>query len=451
MAIDPNKDYSLTGAQIEDLAGIVNSKANCSSLAGVAFSGSYNDLSDIPEDGVTIYSDYDPWSTPENWTYQTYYRDAAMQEPLTDAEIFALEGQKVTLFLDPGGDSKYILPVTAFYHDDDHTDMMMLFIVNTGGGLPYFYIYVSTRNDASTTLVQTSVVPAVMRGATASAPGAPGVAPMPARGAQEKILRGDATWTDDYVTRTTSQNNITGEKTFVGDKRIKFKGSSASSKMGFTCYDNANKEVGFLEATNTSGVKSNILGIWDTESGNTPNRLGFQYKKQGDSKGYNVIVPPKYPLNNTNTDLYIPLGISVGSNTVLPNNTGIVDISSILPSGGGMTLVYMDPGFPQNGGTATFYSDDLLTEEISAEMLFQLCAAGVVKVKPNNGSDIRYFTITSSEKHGQEGYSFYTGPYPHDVGRGRYFTLASFNYTNSEEDDNTEATVRFSQDVPPLS
>lgn len=48
MAIDDNTSYELTGAQVKDLASKIKAKADSSSLATVAASGSYNDLSDKP-------------------------------------------------------------------------------------------------------------------------------------------------------------------------------------------------------------------------------------------------------------------------------------------------------------------------------------------------------------------------------------------------------------------
>lgn len=48
MAIDDNTSYELTGSQIKDLTTKIKSKADSSSLAPVATSGSYNDLSDKP-------------------------------------------------------------------------------------------------------------------------------------------------------------------------------------------------------------------------------------------------------------------------------------------------------------------------------------------------------------------------------------------------------------------
>ena len=48
MAIDDNTSYELTGAQIKDLTAKIKSKADSSSLAAVATSGDYNDLTNLP-------------------------------------------------------------------------------------------------------------------------------------------------------------------------------------------------------------------------------------------------------------------------------------------------------------------------------------------------------------------------------------------------------------------
>lgn len=48
MAIDDNTSYELTGAQVKDLASKINAKADTSSLATVATSGAYSDLTGTP-------------------------------------------------------------------------------------------------------------------------------------------------------------------------------------------------------------------------------------------------------------------------------------------------------------------------------------------------------------------------------------------------------------------
>lgn len=48
MAINDNDDYTLTGAQVKDLASRINAKEDSADLATVAETGSYNDLTDKP-------------------------------------------------------------------------------------------------------------------------------------------------------------------------------------------------------------------------------------------------------------------------------------------------------------------------------------------------------------------------------------------------------------------
>jgi len=48
MAIDDNTSYELTGAQVKDLANKIKAKADSSSLATIATTGNYNDLTNQP-------------------------------------------------------------------------------------------------------------------------------------------------------------------------------------------------------------------------------------------------------------------------------------------------------------------------------------------------------------------------------------------------------------------
>lgn len=178
----------------------------------------------------------------------------------------------------------------------------------------------------------------------------PGTDPDPDTYTWEEIAVGNL---GDYVTRTTDQNNITGEKTFVGNKRIKFKGSSSTTKLGFTCYDNTNKEVAFLEATGTgAGEKTNFLGIYDnTATTDHNNYLGFQYfnnkpVSSGGAVQYNLVVPPDYRgVSGVTQYAYIPIEFTDGTSTVKAGVSGVVDISSLIPAGGStITMTSSDPG-----------------------------------------------------------------------------------------------------------
>lgn len=138
----------------------------------------------------------------------------------------------------------------------------------------------------------------------------------------------------NYVTTDTDQD-ITGVKTFVGDKRLKFKATNSNSKMGFTAFDSSNREVGYLEAQGNGNASHKCrLGVYDTNSGNYDNVLGFEYYKAKGSDNtlhrYNLLCPPLYP-STTDQSFYIPMAITDGSSTVVADNKGSVDISTLLP------------------------------------------------------------------------------------------------------------------------
>ena len=137
--------------------------------------------------------------------------------------------------------------------------------------------------------------------------------------------------TTNMVTTNTNQD-ITGEKTFVGTKRIKFKQSYSDDRLGFTGYDANGTELGYLEMTKrdrdfTGNPTSNILGYWSSLN-SSPNpsadvMLGFKYftkDSDGNTRNYRLVVPPRY--NETSVTRYIP--ISVNGNTA--DNTGNINV-----------------------------------------------------------------------------------------------------------------------------
>lgn len=135
----------------------------------------------------------------------------------------------------------------------------------------------------------------------------------------------------NMVTTDTNQD-ITGEKTFVGTKRIKFKQSSQEDRLGFTGFDADGTEIGYLEMSKrdrdfTGSPISNMLGYWSSVN-SAPNpssdvMLGFKYytkDSDGNRRDYRLVVPPRY--NEVNATRYIP--ISVNGNTA--DNTGNINV-----------------------------------------------------------------------------------------------------------------------------
>lgn len=146
---------------------------------------------------------------------------------------------------------------------------------------------------------------------------------------------------NNYVTTNTDQN-ITGTKTFVGQKKIGFKQSASNNKLGFTLYDNNNVEKGYLEfnpSNTVDGVPLMTLGNYATASGGLTH-VGFRKYSNisGASGAYNLLAPlvskakSPFSLTTTYTNFYLPLGFTNGTTTVKTANTGMVDLSPILPT-----------------------------------------------------------------------------------------------------------------------
>lgn len=140
---------------------------------------------------------------------------------------------------------------------------------------------------------------------------------------------------ENYVTTDTSQD-ITGEKTFVGQKRIKFKALDSNTKLGFTAFDSQNREIGYLEGQgNGNSTHKFRLGVYDTNSSLYDNSLGFEYYKVKGSDNathrYNLLCPSLYD-STTTQDFYIPIDISNGDIKVRAGADGVINISTLLPS-----------------------------------------------------------------------------------------------------------------------
>ena len=106
----------------------------------------------------------------------------------------------------------------------------------------------------------------------------------------------------NYVTTDTVQN-LTGEKTFVGSKKLKLKQSTSSDKLGFTLYDNSNNEKGYLEYNPTDDAL--YLGRYGA---NGVDNLGFLSQLPGSSAKHKVLVPNTY--RNGDTTDYIVTSIN---------------------------------------------------------------------------------------------------------------------------------------------
>lgn len=145
----------------------------------------------------------------------------------------------------------------------------------------------------------------------------------------------------NMVTTNTDQN-ITGTKTFVGQKKIGFKQSSSSDKLGFTLYNNSGTEKGYLEFNPSNTVDSvplMTLGNYASASAGLTH-VGFRKYSSvsGASGAYNLLAPlisdarTPFNLTTTYTNFYLPLGVTNGTITVTTAKTGLLDISTLLPT-----------------------------------------------------------------------------------------------------------------------
>lgn len=140
-----------------------------------------------------------------------------------------------------------------------------------------------------------------------------------------------------YVDLTSNQD-ITGTKTYIGQKKIGFKQSSSSDKLGFTLYNNSGTEKGYLEYNPSNTVDSvplMTLGNYASASAGLTH-VGFRKYSNvsGASGAYNLLAPlvsdakTPFSLTTTYTNFYLPLGFTDGNTTVKTAKTGLVDISS---------------------------------------------------------------------------------------------------------------------------
>ena len=141
------------------------------------------------------------------------------------------------------------------------------------------------------------------------------------------------------VTLNTDQN-ITGIKTFVGDKRIAFKQASSSNNntLGFTAYKYNNIEYGNLQiaSRNVGGVTSDYVTLGNFSGNLTKAKIGFRIQPNSSNSSYNFIMPygdsNQFENNGYTTyqDTTIPCAFTDGQMKINADSTGLVDFSDII-------------------------------------------------------------------------------------------------------------------------
>lgn len=147
---------------------------------------------------------------------------------------------------------------------------------------------------------------------------------------------------DESVTLTGEQS-ITGVKTFLGSKLLKFKQKITADKLGFTFYDNQGKEVGNFEYDNKNNFRLLALGnYYSAANQEIEGYVGFKVYNKSALSAYRLLCPlagnakNSIPsLTDTYTNFYMPLVFVNGAASVTADNTGKVDLSTLIGSGGG--------------------------------------------------------------------------------------------------------------------
>ena len=211
MAIDDNTSYELTGYQVKDLASKIRAKADSNSLASVATSGLYSDLTGAPtiptvyngtltiqQNGTTLGTFSANQDTNETinitggggvittlyWDGQSLYKDALFQTLATGQDVDDAFTNGV-LKISDGSAKTYLgtgYNVTSF-------------IAITSAD-SYNGIHLVLFEDNMTSWDSTRVRFHDFFGATSSTAGTHGFVPAPAAGDEGKVLHGDGTWKD---------------------------------------------------------------------------------------------------------------------------------------------------------------------------------------------------------------------------------------------------------------
>ena len=123
--------------------------------------------------------------------------------------------------------------------------------------------------------------------------------------------------TSKMVTVDTAQD-ISGRKTFLGEKAIYFKQSSNTDKLGFTLYNSSNTELAALEyRPNTVDGKA-LLAL---NSKGDAAYIGFRY--WGNNINYVL------PQGLTQGNYYMPIKFANGASTATASSAGTVDLSGL--------------------------------------------------------------------------------------------------------------------------
>ena len=189
----------------------------------------------------------------------------------------------------------------------------------------------------------------------------------------------------NYVTTDTAQD-ISGRKTFLGEKAIYFKQQATSNKLGFTLYNPSNTELGALEYRPNTISGSALLNLNCPQT--TGGYVGFRY---WGTPAVNIVAPKVATAGN----YFIPTHITDGNTTVTASNTGTVNISTLLPDVSNFvtnsSLATTLESYAETSDIPTAISD--LTDDTST---YPIDKAKSVKDQ-RDSSSLKYWTGTKAQ------------------------------------------------------
>ena len=324
MAIDDNTSYELTGYQVKDLAQKIRAKADSSSLASVATSGLYSDLTGAP----TIPTVYNGTLTIQQngTTLGTFSANQDTNETInitggggTSATIFYLDDDfglaphictdsghttyatatDINNALDAGpviiSDGSYCAEITAFNKTGGMANTGQWEFVYSPD--VYVFSFIDNTNIVWDTLAYqpklmagtgininaSDVISApAMTGAAASTAGSAGIVPAPAAGDEGKVLHGDGTWKDTtakLVEMSYGESNAwakfiaaynAGSIVYCRASSGSNPGSGSQTRKAFMAYVN--------NATNPTEVEFQYVRSVSTKTSSQPVDQVFVYK-----------------------------------------------------------------------------------------------------------------------------------------------------------------------------
>lgn len=254
MAIDDNASYELTGYQVKDLAQKIRAKADSASLASVATSGLYSDLTGAP----TIPTVYNGTLTIQ-------------QNGTTIGTFSANQDTNETINITGGGGASYTAGngISIDANNEISVDTTVVATQTDLSGKQ------DTLTAGTNVQINNNVISATdttysdFTGATASTAGAHGLVPAPAAGDEGKALHGDGTWKDTTAKLVEMSYGESNAWT-------KFINAYAAGSIVY-CRASSNSNP----ATGTQGRKAFMAYVNNAEN---PTEVEFQYVRSVNSK-----------------------------------------------------------------------------------------------------------------------------------------------------------------------